>query len=95
MTAGARGGTVQHNREPWRGGVWMATDWDGSECVLRVAWAKNNDADGRRRRSGQASPAGRAGQEDRGEGETMRLGTGAEWAPCGIVQEGGCHSGDV
>lgn len=25
----------------------------------------------------------------------MCLGTGAEWAPCGIVQVGGCHSGDV
>jgi hypothetical protein len=39
----------------------------------------NNDADGRFRRSGQASGASRM----TGEGETMRLGTGAEWAPCG------------
>lgn len=37
---------------------------------------------------GQASS-----RADRGVGETMRLGTGAEWTPCGIVQEGGCHSG--
>lgn len=61
--------------------------------VLRVAWARTimqaADVDGQ---SGQASGAGR---KTGGEGEKMCLGTGAEWAPCGIVQEGGCHSGDV
>lgn len=70
----------------------MATRY-GSDCVAsRVG--ENNDADGRRRQSGQASGAGSKTRQG-GGGETMCLGTGAEWAPCGIVQEGGCHSGDV
>lgn len=73
---------VQYNTtsRPWRGGVWMAAGAAMTVCASRVG--ENNDADGRRRRSvrsGQASGAGRTtGQEDRGEGETMCLGTGAE-----------------
>lgn len=51
--------TVQHKKQPWGGGVWMATDWYGNDCVLRVAWARimmqTADVDG------QVRPAGRAG----------------------------------
>lgn len=80
---------VQYNTTSSRGGG-VDGNWYGNDCVAsRVG--ENNDVDGRRRRSGQASGAGRK----TGGRETMCLGTGAEWAPCGIVQEGGCHSGDV
>lgn len=68
-------------------------------CV-RVAWARimmqTADVDGQ---SGQARPAGLAGRQGRKTGVREKRCVWepgpSEWAPCGIVQEGGCHSGDV
>lgn len=69
------------------GGVWMATDWYGSECVLRVAWAKNNDADRQTStvRSGQSSGAGRAGRQGGGRNDVSgnRGRVGALWNRAG------------
>jgi len=79
-----------NNKQPWMG-VWMATGTSGKDCVAsRVG--ENNDADGTtsKVRSGQ-----RGGQDDRGGGKRCVWGPGPSGRPVGIVQVGGCNSGDV
>jgi hypothetical protein len=90
-----------NNEQPWMGcvdGNWYVRPGPGLCCnnfASRVGdrtMIADEQTSMVRVRSGQ-----RGGQQARqGREKRMCLGDrGREWAPCGIVQVGGCHSGDV